>query len=153
MNLCEGKLSTDQAGTWVHLGDQKLLLDPALVSQHKGLANASDGRVIVVGVRPEDMEDAAFADAPPERTLKSKVDITEALGSEVMVHFGMDAPQVYSDGNNKSDEELERIGVDSGATFVGSFNARSRIRPGDLIDVAVNTSHLHFFELATGERL
>jgi hypothetical protein len=36
---------------------------------------------------------------------------------------------------------------------VASFNARTRVRPGELIDVAVDTSHLHFFDLTTGERL
>ncbi len=155
MNLCEGTVTKEASGMWVHLGDQKLLLDPALVADHAGLERATDGRTIVVGIRPEDMEDVAFESAPPERTLKSKVDITEALGSEVMVHFGVDAPQIFSDGAKKSegDDELNRIATDSASTFVGSFNARSRIRPGDLIDVSVNTSHMHFFDPANGERL
>jgi multiple sugar transport system ATP-binding protein len=152
MNLCEGTVSRDGQGVWVHLGDQKLLLDPSLVADHAGLGTALDGRTIVVGIRPEDMEDAAFDDAPAERVLKSKVDIIEALGSEVMVHFGVDAPQVFSDAK-KSEEGGPRLAGDNVATFVGSFNARSRVRPGELIDVAVNTSHLHFFDPATGERL
>jgi hypothetical protein len=60
MNLCEGKISRDGAGTWVHLGDKKLLLDPVLVADHAGLEKALDGRTVVVGLRPEDMEDAAL---------------------------------------------------------------------------------------------
>jgi multiple sugar transport system ATP-binding protein len=156
MNLCEGTISRNEAGTWVNLGDQKLLLDPELVASRSGLETALDGRTVVVGVRPEDMEDASFSAAPPERTLKSKVDITEALGSELMVHFGVDAPQIFSDGAKKaeeSDDELNRIATDADSTFVGSFNSRSRVRPGDLIDVSVNTSHMHFFDPANGNRL
>ena len=155
MNLCEGTVTIDAAGMWVHLGDQKLLLDPALVADHHGLEQAADGRTIVVGIRPEDMEDVAFESAPPERTLRSKVDITESLGSEVMVHFGVDAQQIFSDGAKKSEDEdeLNRIATDSASTFVGSFNARSRIRPGDVIDISVNTSHMHFFDPKNGERL
>jgi multiple sugar transport system ATP-binding protein len=156
MNLCEGTISRNEAGTWVNLGDQKLLLDPELVAARPGLETALDGRTVVVGVRPEDMEDASFSAAPPERTLKSKVDITEALGSELMVHFGVDAPQIFSDGAKKaeeSDDELNRIATDADSTFVGSFNSRSRVRPGDLIDVSVNTSHMHFFDPANGNRL
>jgi multiple sugar transport system ATP-binding protein len=156
MNLCEGTITRNESGTWVNLGDQKLLLDPELVSSRSGLESALDGRTVVVGVRPEDMEDASFTAAPPERTLKSKVDITEALGSELMVHFGIDAPQIFSDGAKKaeeSDDELNRIATDSDSTFVGSFNSRSRVRPGDLIDISVNTSHMHFFDPANGNRL
>jgi multiple sugar transport system ATP-binding protein len=90
----------------------------------------------------------------PDRVIKSKVAITEALGSEVMVHFGVDAPQVFTDGAKKNeDEDVHRLSGEHGATFVGSFNARTRVRPGDVIDVAVNTSHLHFFDPVTGERL
>lgn len=154
MNLCEAKVSRDDSGTWVHFGDQKLLLDAALVASRPGLEGALDGRTIVVGIRPEDMEDAAFESAPPERTLRSKVDITEALGSEVMVHFGVDAKPVFTDAARKSDdEELDRLTGDADSTFVGSFNARSRIRPGDVVNISVDTSHLHFFDQASGQRL
>ncbi len=157
MNLAEATVSRDGLGTWVHLGDQKLLLDPALVTSRPGLEGAiNDKRKIVVGIRPEDMDDSAVAVGAEHRILKTKVDITEALGSEVMVHFGVDTPQVFTDSNKKSEEEednLSRLGAENGSTFVASFNARTRVRPGELVDVAVNTSHLHFFDLGSGERL
>ena len=50
-------------------------------------------------------------------------------------------------------EDLDALGAREGATFVGSFNARSRVRPGDPIEIAVDTNHLHFFDPATGKRL
>jgi multiple sugar transport system ATP-binding protein len=157
MNLAEATLSNENGNIWVHLGDQKLMVDAGLVDSRPTLRGFADGRTVVVGIRPEDMEDAAFAGTPEGRTFKTKVDITEALGSEVMVHFGVDATQVFTDGVRKSEEEedsLQRLGSDGAeATFVASFNARTRVRPGDLVDVAVNTQHLHFFEPSTGERL
>ena len=157
MNLAEATLTRDAAGVWASLGDQKLLIDPELVNERPGIASAiGDSRKIVLGIRPEDMEDAAFAGgSPANRTLKTKVDITEALGSEVMVHFGVDAPPVFTDAIKKGDddESMSRLGNDGGSTFVASFNARTRVRPGELIDVAVDTRHLHFFELASGARL
>ena len=156
MNLAEATVSRDGSGTWVHLGDQKLLLDPELVSSRPGLEGAvSSGKRVVLGIRPEDMDDAAVIGGAENRTLKTKVDITEALGSEVMVHFGVDTPQVFTDANKKSEEDdnLARLGGEAGSTFVASFNARTRVRPGELIDVAVDTSHLHFFDLTSGERL
>ena len=154
MNLCEARLVRDTNGVAVLIGDQRLHLDDDLIAQ-RGLKVDGDGRMVVLGIRPEDMEDNAFTAGRPGQILKTKVDITEALGSEVMVHFGVDAPQVFSDGNKKADDEenLKTIGTDAGATFVASFNARSRVRPGDVIEIGVDTSHLHFFDLADGSRL
>ena len=153
MNLCEARLVRDATGVAVLLGDQRLHLDDELITR-RGLKVEGE-RTVVLGIRPEDMEDSAFTAAQPGQILKSKVDITEALGSEVMVHFGVDAPQVYSDGNKKADDEenLKSIGTEGGATFVASFNARSRVRPGDVVEVGVDTSHLHFFDPADGARL
>lgn len=157
MNLAEATLSRDGQGTWAHLGDQKLLLDPKAIEGRAGIAQAvSNGKRIVLGVRPEDMEDASIAGSAEGRVLKTKVDITEALGSEVMVHFGVDTKQVFSEGvqtSAESDDNLARLGSDNEATFIASFNARTTVRPGDLVEVLVNTSHLHYFDLATGERL
>ena len=48
----------------------------------------STGATIVLGIRPEDMEDAALvSDAPAERRITSTVELREALGSDVVVHF------------------------------------------------------------------
>jgi multiple sugar transport system ATP-binding protein len=156
MNLCEAGLSADN-GVVAHIGDQKITIDESLVAKRPGLVEAAKaGRKVVLGIRPENMEDAALAGTTDaSRTLKAKVDITEALGSEVMVHFGVDAPQVFSDGAKKGDDEenLGRIGSDAGSTFVASFNARTAVRPGELVDVLVDTRYVHFFEAATGARL
>ena len=157
MNLCEVGLSSDN-GVTAHVGDQRLLIDESLVAKRPGLADAARaGRKVVLGIRPENMEDAALAGGPADgRTLKAKVDITEALGSEVMVHFGVDVPQVFSDGAKKGDddeESLGRIGSDTGSTFVASFNARTSVRPGEMVDVLVDTRYVHFFEIESGARL
>ncbi|MEO6702444.1 MAG: ATP-binding cassette domain-containing protein, partial [Jatrophihabitantaceae bacterium] len=87
MNLAEATLTRDAEGIWAHLGEQKLLLDPSNFENRPGIeAAARGGHRIVLGIRPEDMEDAEFIGVAVNRTLKTKVDITEALGSEVMVH-------------------------------------------------------------------
>jgi multiple sugar transport system ATP-binding protein len=158
MNLCEVGLSADNGVITAHAGDQRIVISEELVAKRPGLAAAAQaGRKVVLGIRPENMEDASLVGGPVEgRTLKAKVDITEALGSEVMVHFGVDVPQVFSDGAQKGDDDedsIGRIGSDSGSTFVASFNARTAVRPGQLVDVLVDTRYVHFFELATGERL
>ncbi len=156
MNLCEGKLfSSETDDLWVEIGTNRLKIDGATVKARK-LAATREGLTVVIGVRPEDMEDGALMvnGMDPDRTLKARVDITEALGSEVIVHFGIDAKQVFSDGAKQDDEEnLKAIGSDNAATFVASFNARTRVRPGDTISIGVDTGHLHFFDPSTGARL
>jgi multiple sugar transport system ATP-binding protein len=154
MNLLEVGLSSSADGPVIHVGDQRLALDPSVMDRHPGLGEAIRSQAtVVMGVRPEDLEDASLVPGSENRVFKAKVDITEALGSEVVVHFGVDAKQVFSDDNKKGGEELGTIASEHGATVIASFNARTHVRPGALIDVAVDTSRLHFFEVGTGDRL
>jgi multiple sugar transport system ATP-binding protein len=154
MNLCQGVLqASDNGELTVVIGENRLSIDAATVAQ-RGLAIPGSGRQVTVGIRPEDMEDGAIATVDPKRTLRAQVDITEALGSEVMAHFNVDAQQVVSEDTKKEDEEnLKSIASGSGATFVASFNARSRVRPGDTVQIAVDTSRLHFFDPESGDRI
>ena len=155
MNLCEAGVSRDDAGTYAHLGDQRLRIGDDLVKSRPALGDyVQSGKKVVVGIRPEDMEDASISGPVPDQMLKTKVDIIEALGSEVMVHFGVDAKQVFSDGATRDDDDsLVRLGGETGATFVASFSARTAVQPGALVDVTVDTAHLHFFDPATGARV
>jgi multiple sugar transport system ATP-binding protein len=155
MNLLEVGLSNNN-GPRIHVGDQTLTIDESVYGRHPGLRNALQaGNKVIMGIRPEDMEDATLLTNAAGRTFKAKVDITEALGSEVIVHFGVDAKQVSSDDASKKDDDdnLSAIGTEHAATVVASFNARTTVRPGSLIDVAVDVARLHFFEMETGNRL
>jgi multiple sugar transport system ATP-binding protein len=109
-----------------------------------------------MGIRPEDLEDAALVgDDGPEQRLKGQVTLTEALGAEIMVHFRVDAPPATTDDVRElaRDAGTEGMGSrdgDQGATMVGRFGARSRLRTGETTEVAVDTRALHFFEPETG---
>ena len=155
MNLCEGIIvPTDNGEVDVVIGENRLRVPSAAVSERGIPVPDASGRKVVVGIRPEDMHDGALTEVDDRRMLHATVDITEALGSEVMAYFGVDAQQVFSDGAKRDDEEeLKSIGANAGSTFVASFNARSRVRPGDKIQVAVDTTRLHFFDPDSGDRL
>ncbi len=102
-----------------------------------------DGKPVIVGIRPEDFEDAAMVDGVPEdRRLTSKVTLIEALGSELMVHFRLDAKTVDSGDPDAVEESTS----DTAANAVGRFHPRSRARIGDTIDVAVAIENVHFFD-------
>jgi multiple sugar transport system ATP-binding protein len=129
MNLLEAKLErTDADGLVAHVGDQRLALAPELLTARPGLAGYA-GRELTVGIRPEDMEDAALApDAPAERRLQAQVVLREALGSEVIVH-----------ATTAGD-----------ATVVGRFSPRSHADAGQALELVVDTGALHFFDNDTG---
>jgi multiple sugar transport system ATP-binding protein len=156
MNLLEATL--EQAGERyvVRLGTQSLALDDEAVATHPKLT-AYAGREIIVGIRPEDMEDPALAaDAPADRQIKGKVELTEALGSEIMVHFTIDAAHAVTEDvqDLQADIGSDRapgisVASEAGTVVVGRFSPRSRVKVGDTVDVAVDTRSLHFFDPET----
>jgi multiple sugar transport system ATP-binding protein len=155
MNLCEGVLTKGETGELiVTIGSNKLIMDAQTVTDRAIVVEGS--RAVTVGVRAEDMQDGALVEGVlPGRTLKARIQITEALGSEIMAHFGIDAEQVFSDGAKKEDDEdsLKALDTEDRATFVASFSPRSRVRSGDDVEIVVDTSRLHFFDPESGLRL
>ena len=141
MNLYSGSIDVDGAGGIITLGSQTLSLSPASL-EHRPALRGYDGQQVVVGIRPEDFEDAAIAvDVPGSDQLHSEVLLIEALGSEIMVHFSIDAP-VVDTGDPDEPEEIAHDGVNA----VGRFSPRSRVSVGDPVEVAVTTENLHFFD-------
>ncbi len=142
MNLFEAQVDfTGDTGT-IRLGSHVLGLSPeCLVKQPK--LRDYDGRPVIVGIRPEDYEDAAFAPEVPEsQRITSKVTLLEALGSEIMAHFHVDAPTVDS-GDPDAVEEKAGAGQ---ANAVGRFSPRSQARMGQELQIAVSTENMHFFD-------
>jgi multiple sugar transport system ATP-binding protein len=161
MNLAEGRLERTDGGLEVALGGQHLVVPPPIVEARPGLVGYA-GRTVVLGIRPEDMEDAALtADAPTERRIATTVDLREDLGSEVLVHFRIEAPPVVTDDTKELaaetdevlEEELEREAADHRAVFVARFDADSAAAEGDRVEVVVDTAAMHFFDPTTGDAI
>jgi multiple sugar transport system ATP-binding protein len=122
------------------------------------LEQANTGRQVIVGVRPENFEDATLV-SPDNRphgiTFKAGVDVFESIGSDVFVYFtrGRDA------GVNSA--ELEELAQDSGRgdtggggdTIVARLDAATRIREGSEADLWVDGRALHVFDPATGRNM
>ena len=88
-----------------------------------------------MGLRPEDMEDAALvAEAPQDRRLGARVDLSEALGSEILVHFSLDAPLVMTEDTRElardaGADTLRPVGEEaSGSVFVARLSPHTRAR-------------------------
>jgi multiple sugar transport system ATP-binding protein len=114
------------------------------------------GRRVAVGIRSEDLsQPGPRNEIPPDRILRSTALLTEALGSEIVVHFEVPAPAVVTEDTKELQADSgahDAIGTieTSGTKFVASFSPRSTVRKGEPIEVGVDTSRLYFFDLETG---
>jgi len=157
MNLVSARLDQDPDGRfWVSLDSDALLLPESVLRQRPQLQQYV-GRDVVVGIRPEDMEDTALADAREGQILHSVADLVEAMGSDVLVHFPVDVPPVVTDDTR---ELAKDAGIDDlpkttgkGTVLVGRFSPRTRIYEGQPVAAWVDTSRLHFFDPATGSSI
>jgi len=145
MNLCEGTLRRDGAGYRAELGDQGLGVPAETVESRPALAEHLD-EPIVVGFRPEHLEDASLVpDHPPDRRLTATVAVREALGAETLVHFPIAAAPIDSG----DPDALDELGGRESCRCTARFGPATRARVGDRIEIALDTAHLHFFDPRT----
>jgi len=145
MNLYDAEITVDGDLGGVQIGPQRVALASELLSKRPALRDYS-GQHVVIGIRPEDLEDAAIAaDAGTDRRLQATVKLVEALGSELMVHLAIDAKTVNS-GDPDAPEELAGEGV---ANAVARFSPRSRVGIDENIEIAVAAENMHFFDAET----
>ena len=158
MNMVEAKVIRSDGACSVEFCGNRLTVDPEVVSQRPALV-AYDGRNVILGVRPEDMEDAALSpDSPTDRRFKTNVDLREDMGSEVLVHFSLDAPPVLTEDTRElaadrgqAIEELEQLATR--AAWIARFDADTRAAESDAVEVLVDTKRIHFFDQETGEAI
>jgi multiple sugar transport system ATP-binding protein len=158
MNMVEATLERQDGDLVAAVGSQKVTLDDEVVDARPALSEWA-GRRVVVGIRPENFEDAALsADSPPDRRLRGEVQLREALGSELVVHFNVDAQPALTEDVRELAQDLgdERAvqeaaeGQATETTMVARFDPHSRVREGEVAEVAVDTRALHFFDPESG---
>jgi multiple sugar transport system ATP-binding protein len=154
MNLVQSTLRREGDTTTVDIGSTRLIVPDSVLAARPDL-RGYDGREIVLGIRPEDMEDASLvAEAAPGSALSATVELVEALGSDVVIHFTVDAPPAITDdvkelAHDVGVEHLERVQQEAAvgkSTVTARLSPRTPARPGDAIQLAVDTSRLHFFD-------
>jgi multiple sugar transport system ATP-binding protein len=160
MNLVLAELVGEDGRLSARIGDQRVRLADTATTRHPGLA-AFSGRQVVLGIRPEDMEDASLAGRDStDRRLSVVCDIREDMGSEVYVHFNVDAPPVTTK------EVLEAHVVDApadaetriaaeqargtGVRFVARVDRTTRARERETLELAIDVERLHYFDPETG---
>jgi multiple sugar transport system ATP-binding protein len=156
MNLVEATVEREDGKVVAKLGSQELTLDEAIVKSRPKLEEYA-GKRVVLGIRPESLEDASLApDIPKDRHIKGVLVLREPLGSEIIAHFEVDAPPALTEDVRELARDVGHEGTvqapaegDTKTTLVGRFGPRSRVKSGDVIDVAVDTSAVHLFDIET----
>jgi multiple sugar transport system ATP-binding protein len=153
MNFASARIEESNGGYSFKLGDQTLKLDEKVLSERPDLKNYS-GKDIVVGIRPQDFEDAELtSDAPEDSRIKVKIDLVEAIGTETLIHFVVDAPIALTDDMKELAQDagtdartLEERSREGHNEFVATVDPRSKIKEGESAELAIDVSRLHFFD-------
>jgi multiple sugar transport system ATP-binding protein len=134
MNLLRGRLTGSDGAASVALGESVLPLPRSLLARCPGLAGYLDEEV-VVGIRPEDIEDAALVPSANGASLPVQVTLAEPLGAEVIAHFP--------------------LGAAAGARqlVTARLSPRSGARSGKPLRVAIDLERLYFFDPESQEAI
>ena len=161
MNLVEARVARSDGALFAEFGGNRIRVDDHVAAARPAL-QGYEGRSVVLGIRPEDMEDVALEpETPDDRRLSTAVELREDMGPEVYVHFTVDAPRVLtedtrelaSDTGTEALRELEEQARERRSPFIARFDAHTQAREGERIEIAVDTRGLHFFDLSTGEAI
>ncbi len=149
MNLVQGRVEEADKGLALRLGSQALPVTPGLLAKREGLRSYV-GRELVVGIRPEDMEDASLVDHA-DAFLESSADLVEAMGSDVLVHVTIDAPTVVTEDTRELARDVgEDTKASSSSEVVARVNPRTSVKDGDRVRLAVDVDRLHLFDIESG---
>jgi multiple sugar transport system ATP-binding protein len=151
MNFAGARLVREN-GPAVVFADYRIPVPEALLTARPSLGGYFD-RDVIVGIRPSDFEDGKLADAAWPR-ITTKADVTEALGSELHVLFRIDAPPVRHSALGETaaeDAEEGALPLTAGKSlWTARVAARSRIAPGQPVELALDASNLQFFDADSG---
>jgi multiple sugar transport system ATP-binding protein len=150
INMLEAELQTANGSLTVSLGDQRLEIDDAVARPN---LQRFVGRTVLLGIRPEDIDDAALVPGTPDdRRITTTCDYTEPLGAEVLVYFTLRATGVLSGVAEGSDPALTTAALAAarnGARLVARVDPKTSITEGTKIELTVDTSRLYFFDPET----
>ncbi len=150
MNLAEATLTPGPQVT-VRCGQIELTLPDEVLAQRPGLRRYGDQRVLL-GIRPEACIEVD-GDRLGRQRFTAVPDLIESLGSDVLVHFSVQARGARID-EDQDDSTLELEGDGSGTTtFVARLEGRTTANEGAGIELTVDPTTLHFFDVTTGQAI
>jgi multiple sugar transport system ATP-binding protein len=152
INMIEARLASADGALTVVFGDHRLRVDDSLSRAHPNLERYVD-RTILLGIRPEDFDDASLATGTPaDRRIATTCNYTEPRGAEVLVYFTVSAAGVLAGVGQESDPALSAAGAGTssgGTRLVARVDPKTSIAEGSAIELAVDTARLYFFDPET----
>ena len=131
---------------------------PLVDELRRSLEEHSTGRKdVIIGIRPEDFEDAKFAPEGHEGwEFDAPIELTESMGAEIYAHFDFDSEQQLES------EELRELQEDAGTSDVPSsssghavarVDAGSGVRAGERTRLWLDTAKIHVFDPSDGHSM
>jgi multiple sugar transport system ATP-binding protein len=144
MNLMVGRLTVGDVSS-INVGPASISIPGSVLAARPALQSYS-GRDVIVGIRPENLEDAAIATGAVDgQFLEMDVTMREGLGSEVVLHGAIDGtpPQIAT-------AQGEALAVGKGVPIIARCDPRTTLQRGGRARFAINTERLQFFDAETG---
>jgi multiple sugar transport system ATP-binding protein len=151
MNLVLARLEGVDGSVFAHLGETRVRIPDEVLDTRPALARRV-GQDVVVGIRPEDFEDATLVPNGDGTRLDVDVTLAEPIGPQVIVHFRLDARPVVGrravlEAREEEDEDVPDPGL--GAHLVASLSSRTTAETGSRIELTIDPARLHFFDPTT----
>jgi multiple sugar transport system ATP-binding protein len=153
MNLIEATVSVDGDDVTLSIGAQPITISPEGLRRYPGLRGAN-GRRVVMGVRPADFHLAT--DRPDLPTVTAELELLEALGTESIAYFRIDAMAITAEVHEEDEERMDAEGVTATRpNLVVAVPAQSAfgLKVGTELVLGVDTAKLHAFDAESGEPL
>jgi multiple sugar transport system ATP-binding protein len=147
MNLVRSQLTSEEGAVRVRIGEASIRLPQSALDKRPGLA-AYVGTEVILGIRPEDFEDATFVPAANGAALDVDVSLAEPMGAELIVHFPVAASAESDAGSGLLALSSDAAGAYS-SMLTARLNPRSGAETGKPLRLAVDAERLHFFDATT----
>jgi ABC-type sugar transport system ATPase subunit len=156
MNLLRAELTRAGDRMSIELGDTTLKLPASLVALRPHLAEHV-GSEVIVGIRPEDIEDAALLPSANGTSLDVRVTLAEALGAEVIAHFPLAARSAAGTASlvaaRGAESPLLETVTEGGTVLTARLGPRTNAQSGEPLRVSIDVERLHFFDPESEEAI
>ncbi|MGI8863672.1 MAG: ABC transporter ATP-binding protein [Solirubrobacteraceae bacterium] len=157
MNLVATRLENSDGRYVVPFGRSEIVVPPGLLDRRAGLAGYA-GREIILGIRPEDISDAARSPGS-DGIVAATVTRTESLGSELVLYFEPARAGASATGppgaeaaaaENGGPVSVDVLGNPKGTPLTARLGRGASMAEGSTSQLALDLDHLYFFDRASG---